>query len=80
MQKLISRKEAAALLGISVSTLDSGGCGTEKLLQVRMGRRVAYRLADIEKFIQQCLRLPFSPVLPKSAMRSNRFKVVGGQR
>lgn len=49
---LLTRNEAAKLLNIRPQTLATWACnGRYGLPFVKIGRRVMYRLADIEKFI-----------------------------
>ena len=52
LNPLASRNEAAAYLGVRPQTLASWACnGRYRLPFVRIGRRVMYRLADLEQFI-----------------------------
>lgn len=50
---LVTRSEAAEILGVSPQTLACWACnGRYGLPFVRIGRRVMYRKIDIEAFIQ----------------------------
>jgi hypothetical protein len=52
--KLLTRKEAAAFLGVKESTLAHWKCtGRYNLASVKIGSLVKYRIADLEKFIEQ---------------------------
>jgi len=52
--KLLTRKEAAEFLGVAESTLAQWKCtGRYNLASVKIGRLVKYRIADLEKFIEQ---------------------------
>lgn len=54
--RLISRDDAAAILGIRPHTLACWACnGRYRLPFVRVGRRVMYRREDIEQFISSNL-------------------------
>lgn len=49
---LLSRKQAAEYLGVSVGTLAVWACiGRYNLPMVKVGRLVKYRLVDLEAFI-----------------------------
>lgn len=51
---LVSRKEAAAILGIEPNTLAVWACtGRHKLPYVKIGRYVKYRLEDLNAFIDK---------------------------
>ncbi len=53
MQQLMDKKQLAALLGVSVKTIDlwiSQGKGPKPL---RIGRLVKFQHSDVETFIQQ---------------------------
>lgn len=51
---LLSRREAARLLGVSVSTLAGWKCnGRVSIPCVKIGRLVKYRRADLEAFISE---------------------------
>lgn len=51
---LLSRQEAAAFLGVSVSTLAVWACNKRYGLPVvKMGRLVKYRLSDLIAFIER---------------------------
>ncbi|TVO60557.1 helix-turn-helix domain-containing protein [Denitromonas ohlonensis] len=53
LPQLISRDDAAAALGIRPQTLACWACnGRYDLPFVKIGRRVMYRLSDIEAFIE----------------------------
>ena len=53
MNKLISRKEAAAYLGISPGTLSNwNSSGSRKITYIKIGRRVKYRTDDLDAFIE----------------------------
>ncbi len=52
--ELLSRKEAAAYLGISARTLNVWKCTKRYIFPVVMiGRLVKYRRSDLDKFIEQ---------------------------
>lgn len=52
LTQLWSRNEAAKLLGVRPQTLAAWACnGRYSLPFVKIGRRVMYRLVDIEQFI-----------------------------
>lgn len=54
MEKLLSSKETARILGLSSRTLDVWRCnGKIHIPFVKIGRSVKYRLSDIESYIQQ---------------------------
>ncbi len=56
MNKLITRTEAAEILGLKPSTLSAWAClKTHELPYVRIGSRAMYRISDIEDFINQNL-------------------------
>jgi excisionase family DNA binding protein len=72
---LLSRQQAAALLGVSVKTLDR-----LKLPCVRIGRRVLYRRADLQAYVESAVIVPPAPRSPryakmKSATARPRAKV-----
>lgn len=49
----INPKEAAKILGVSVDTLAVWRCTKRyPLSYIKMGRKVFYRLVDLEKFIE----------------------------
>ena len=53
LPRLVSREQAAEALGIRPQTLACWACnGRYGLPFVKIGRRVMYRLADIEHFIE----------------------------
>lgn len=50
---LVSRKEAATILGIEPNTLAVWACtGRHKLPYVKIGRYVKYRMSDLDAFIE----------------------------
>ena len=52
--QLLTRKQAAEFLGVKESTLAHWKCtGRYNLASVKIGRLVKYRIADLEKFIEQ---------------------------
>ena len=52
LPRLLSRRAAADVLGVKVSTLAAWCCrGDFTLPVIRVGRRTMYALADIERFI-----------------------------
>lgn len=54
LKKLLSRKEAAAVLGVSKSTLDCWACsGRYALPVVKVGRRSMYSPDDLAAFIHR---------------------------
>ncbi|WP_049757693.1 helix-turn-helix domain-containing protein [Magnetococcus marinus] len=51
--QLISPKQAASMLGIEVTTLSNWRVSKRyPLSYVRIGRKIMYRLQDVEQFIQ----------------------------
>jgi len=51
---LLTRDQAAEFLGVKVQTLAAWACsGRYSLPMVKVGRRVKYRLADLEKFLAE---------------------------
>ena len=51
--KLLTRAEAAELLGVTVGTLAVWHCcGRHKIPMVKVGRACRYRLADLEAWIE----------------------------
>jgi excisionase family DNA binding protein len=49
---LLTRDEAAELLGVKVQTLASWACsGRYNLPMVKVGKSVRYRLSDLEEFL-----------------------------
>lgn len=53
MDKLISRKEAADLLGFKPNTIAKWAMTGAKLPVVKIGRTVRYRLEDVEDLIRR---------------------------
>ncbi len=52
--RLLSRKQAAEILGVKPQTLASWAClGRYDLPFVRIGSRVKYRLGDVVDFIEE---------------------------
>jgi len=51
-KRLLSRKEAAQLLGLGISTIDKL-VAQGKLVPVRLNRRVLFDLSDLEKIIER---------------------------
>ena len=53
MEKLLSRKEAAELLGVSPATLAVWKCtGRYNLPVVKIGGLAKYRVSDLEAFVE----------------------------
>lgn len=53
LEKLLTPQEAAAILGISPGTLEVWrSTGRYDLRYIKVGRRVMYRVQDVEAFIQ----------------------------
>ena len=51
--RLLSRKEAALMLGVEPGTLARWACvGRHELRYIKIGRRVRYRLRDLQEFIE----------------------------
>ena len=51
--KLISRNEAAEILGLSPGTLEVWACKKRyNLLYVKIGKLAKYRMSDVEQFIE----------------------------
>ena len=48
---LLTRPEAAAYLGVSVSTLARWACVREKIRYHRVGKRALYEQSDLDSFI-----------------------------
>jgi predicted DNA-binding transcriptional regulator AlpA len=73
--KLLTRADLAALIGVSVHTIRVGGAGTRTLRRVRLGRTIRYRQEDVERWIQANVREPYRPLdRADRALRPNRFK------
>jgi len=54
--ELIDRTAAAEYLGVSAGTLANWACsGFRRVPHVKLGKRVKYRIADLDAFIQQNL-------------------------
>ena len=50
----LTRPQAAEFLGLRVQTLAAWACtGRYRLPMVKVGRSVRYRLADLERFLQE---------------------------
>ena len=52
MSVLMNERQVASLLGIKAQTLSVWRMRKEKLPFVRIGRRVAYRREDVEKWLE----------------------------
>ena len=52
MSNLMNEKEVASFLGIKPQTLAVWRMRKEKIPFVRMGRRVAYRQEDVERWLE----------------------------
>lgn len=50
--KLLTPAEAAEMLGLDLSTLANWRCERRRVPFVKIGRTVRYRLADIEKLLE----------------------------
>ena len=49
---MIDRRQAAEFLGVAVGTLANWECtGRNRLPHVKIGKRVRYRVADLERWI-----------------------------
>jgi len=56
--RLLSPKEVAEWLGVSVSwVLDHASRRRPLLRSVKLGKAVRFRRADVEEFIEECLRM-----------------------
>jgi excisionase family DNA binding protein len=51
-ERLLSVEEVAEILGVPVSTLHYWSHRNEQLVGARIGRRLRYRPADVEAFVQ----------------------------
>lgn len=52
--RLVNREQAARYLGISSQTLSVWACqGRYDLKYVKVGRRVMYRISDLEAFLER---------------------------
>ena len=51
-RKYISPKEAAEYLGVAVKTLEQWRMRRKNLPFVKLGSRVLYRIADLDKYIE----------------------------
>ena len=61
--RLLSRREAAAYLGVTEQTLAIWKCtGRQSLPCVKIGRLVKYRLADLDAFITSHVKEALPPV------------------
>jgi len=59
MIAMIGREEAAKILGVSPGTLANWqSTGFRRVPHVKIGKRVRYRVGDLEKFIEQNLVNP----------------------
>ena len=57
MKKIISTKEAAEYLGgLKVNTLEGWRVKGEGPSYIKIGRLVRYRLVDLDKYLDACLR------------------------
>jgi len=54
--RLLSRRDVAELLGIRTQTLGVWGMTGRNLPVVKVGRRVRYRLSDVEAFVRRQTR------------------------
>ena len=70
MEKLLTIEEVAERLNIAPQTIRNNGAGTSTLPKVRLGRQVRFRLADVEKWINANVRMPFAP----QATRQSRYR------
>ena len=52
MSNLMSEKEVASFLGLKPQTLAIWRMRKEKIPFVRMGRRIAYRREDVERWLE----------------------------
>jgi excisionase family DNA binding protein len=52
MEKLLTIKEVAEIIGVSVSTIYSRGAGTGTLPRYRFGKRVMFKPKDLERWIE----------------------------
>ena len=52
LPQLLNKKQLAEYLGLSVFTIDTW-VSQKRLPHVKMGRRVAFRLRDIERWIDE---------------------------
>lgn len=52
--RVVDRPVAAAVLGCSVSELDRMRSQSRGPKVVRFGRRIVYRLSDLEQFLADC--------------------------
>ena len=53
VDRLLTRKEAAAFLGLAEQTLAVWGMSGRHLPVVKVGRSVRYKLRDLQKFVQE---------------------------
>lgn len=58
MEKLLTTKEAAQILGLSAGTLEVWRCIGKGPRYFKVGRRVGYKQHDLEKYIESCSILP----------------------
>lgn len=54
--RLVDRPEAASLIGLKEQTLALWAMSGKNLPVVKLGRRVKYRLSDIEAFVERSTR------------------------
>lgn len=54
-RKCISTKEAAEYLGVAAATLTSWRMRKENLPYIKLGSRVLYRIADLDKYLEKHL-------------------------
>ncbi len=61
---LLTRPEAAAYLGVSVSTLARWACLRERVRYHRVGKRALYQQSDLDQFIASSAIEPVFQPLP----------------
>lgn len=73
MTKLLTREEAAALLGFAPNTLAKWAMTGRNLSVIRIGRTVRYSRQEIEEFIMGCT----APSSSRNASNSNDIEQEG---
>jgi predicted nucleotidyltransferase len=51
LEPLLNEKEAAEVLGVSISFLQNDRCGLRRIAYVKIGRCARYRRADLNSYI-----------------------------
>lgn len=58
LSQSLSTEETATYLGVSINTLASWRCrGQNDIPYLKIGRRVRYRISDLDEFVSKNLRI-----------------------